>query len=145
MDRWCHSRPDCRSCWRCDSSEWGGSPINSQAGGEDLTVTRYRLQTSNQTRAVETLKGEPSSFVTFLKLFGVIRLVIMASSRWMTLAVNFPCWTKTRNDILCQKCFKFSYLTPPHADSILPNCQQGNCQSPDNLARAGASLAMYLP
>ena len=51
------------------------------------------IPTSNQTRAVETLKGDPSSFVTSLKLLGVIRLVIMANSRWITLAVNFPCCT----------------------------------------------------
>ena len=56
---------------------------------DGLTLTQS--PTSNQTRAVETLKGEPSSFVTSLKLCGVMRLVIMASSRWITLAVNFPC------------------------------------------------------
>ena len=69
---------------------------------EEIFLTTERLEdeeprasqlppTSNQTRAVETLKGDPSSFVTSLKLFGVIRLVIMASSRWITLAVNLPC------------------------------------------------------
>ena len=58
---------------------------------ESQQTTTNTLPTSNQTRAVETLKGDPSSLVTLLKLFGVIRLVIMASSRWITLAVNFPC------------------------------------------------------